>query len=285
MNRIIWKRNFQKVTVMKDLITGLGRIAYAVTGHGSELVFLHSALADHRQWCEQVEALSSNYRCISYDLLGYGSSENAPETYDPSDTLLELLDHLEVETATLVGSSLGGSVAIHAACRFPDRVRSIFVAGTGLFGFQPQLDGPEPEIYREYEEALAHHDTTRIVDLAERIWLIGTEGSESRVPRVSRDLFRMMYRDFLNNRRKFPEYQDLDDKGALANLDRPVMVLIGENDTLYCLKVANYLENILPRATLIRMPGVAHFPNLSQPRRLTELLLQWLNEGPRDNGN
>ena len=114
---------------MNELVTRQGAIQYEVTGGGPTVLFLHSALADHRQWCVQVDALSHDYRCITYDLLGYGSSDNASDNYDPADTLLALLDHLEVGTVTLVGSSLGGSVSIHAATRYPDRIRSIVLAG------------------------------------------------------------------------------------------------------------------------------------------------------------
>lgn len=109
------------------------------------MVFLHSALTDHRQWGVQVDTLSYNYRCITYDLLGYGSSESAPENYDPAESLLALLDHLEVAAATLVGSSLGGSVAIHAGVRYPDRIQSMVLTGTGLFGFQPKVDSPDDD--------------------------------------------------------------------------------------------------------------------------------------------
>ena len=263
---------------MNELITPQGAIRYAVTGRGPAVVFLHSALADHRQWGVQVDALSNDYRCITYDLLGYGSSDNAPDNYDPADTLLALLDHLGVATATLVGSSLGGSVAIHAGGRYPDRIQSMVLAGTGLFGFQPKIDGPDPAIYTEYEAALAAHDVSRLVDLAEAIWLVGIDGSERSVPAANRESFRLMYRDFLESRGEFTQYRDINDIDALANLARPVMVVIGDNDTAFCLAAADYLEQILPQATLVRMPDVAHFPNLSRPKEFSELLLRWLNK-------
>jgi pimeloyl-ACP methyl ester carboxylesterase len=263
---------------MNELITPQGAIRYSITGHGSAVVFLHSALADHRQWGVQVEALSREHRCITYDLLGYGSSDNAPEKYDPADTLLALLDHLGVATTNLVGSSLGGSVAIHAAVRHPDRIGTMVLAGTGLFGFQPKVDGPEPSVYAEYEAALAAHNISRLVDLAESLWLVGIDGNEQHVDPANRELFRFMYREFLNSRGEFTSYADINDINALANLAMPVLVVIGDNDTDFCLAVADYLEQTLPRATLVRMPDVAHFPNLSKPTEVSGLLLRWLNK-------
>lgn len=261
---------------MNELITPQGAIRYEVTGRGPAVVFLHSALADHRQWGVQVDALSNDYRCITYDLLGYGSSDNASDNYDPADTLLALLDHLGVATATLVGSSLGGSVAIHAGGRYPDRIQSMVLAGTGLFGFQPKIDGPDPAIYTEYEAALAAHDVSRLVDLAEAIWLVGIDGSERSVPAANRESFRLMYRDFLESRGAFTQYRDINDTHSLTGLDIPAMVIVGEHDTAFCVMVADYLERTLPQASLVRMPAVAHFPNLSKPREVSELIWQWL---------
>ncbi len=102
---------------MNELITPQGAIRYAVTGRGPAVVFLHSALADHRQWGVQVDALSNDYRCITYDLLGYGSSDNAPDNYDPvqklrrgvieerlymSDAVVELVDKLNSQYSSWV---------------------------------------------------------------------------------------------------------------------------------------------------------------------------------------
>ncbi|WP_020375423.1 alpha/beta fold hydrolase [Sulfobacillus thermosulfidooxidans] len=263
---------------MSELITRQGTIYYEVTGNGPSVLFLHSALADHRQWREQVNALSPSYRCITYDLLGSGSSDNAPENYDPADTLLELLDHLKVDRVTLVGSSMGGSISIHAATRYPGRIQSIVLMGTGLFGFQPVLNTPEPTIYREYEAALANHDIDRLVDLAEAIWLIGIGGREEHVPKPYRELFRLMYREFLKNHGEFPQYRDMDDTSATRNLNMPVMVVVGDHDTAFCLAVATYFEQTLPGVNIVRMPGVAHFPNLSKPQVVNELLLEWLKK-------
>lgn len=85
-----------------------------------------------------------------------------------------------------------------------------------------------------------------------------------------------MYREFLNNHGDFAHYRDMDDTDALVNLDMPVMVVVGDKDTAFCLAAADYLEQTLPRATIVRMPDVAHFPNLSKPRQVNELLSKWL---------
>ncbi|PSR37880.1 MAG: hypothetical protein C7B44_01485 [Sulfobacillus thermosulfidooxidans] len=263
---------------MPKFVTSEGAICYTVHGSGPAVVFLHSALTDHRQWNIQVNRLSNDYCCITYDLWADGLTDQSPQRYDPADTLVALLNYLEVETATLVGSSLGGAVAIHAGKRYPARVSSLVLLGTGLFGFQPKIDGPDPAIYAEYEAALAAHDVTRLVNAAEIIWLIGINGKEESISKESRAAFRLMYREMLERRRKLPRFEQINDTDALQALDIPAMLVVGEYDTRFGQEVAVYLARELPHAKLIRMRDVAHFPNLSKPQEVSHMLEQWLKD-------
>ncbi len=261
---------------MKRLVTPQGAIHYEEKGEGPAVIFLHAALADHRQWGVQADALSHDYRCIIYDLAGYGASDPALDRNDPAKTLLALMDHLELSTAALVGSSLGGSIALHTALQYSDRIRSIMVFGTGLFGFQPKLNAPEPATYREYEAALMAHEVERIVELAEVIWLTGVSGHKEDVPEASRKLFRIMYRELLlfHPDGSFDQ-EGLDDTRGIANLPIPALIVIGEHDTAFCRAVADYLEQALPHSKVVLMREAAHFPNLSKPKTVTELIAQW----------
>ncbi|WP_053959975.1 alpha/beta fold hydrolase [Sulfobacillus thermosulfidooxidans] len=262
-----------------QFVTGQGTIWYEVYGMGPSVVFLHSALSDHRQWTEQITLLSHHYQCITYDLPGHGLSDNVPGHDDPADTLMALLDYLQVDTATLVGSSLGGAISIHAAIHYPHRIRSIVLLGSGLFGYQPELHIPEPSIYKEYEAALATRDTEQLLNLAEAIWLIGLKGRKQDVSEDHRELFRLMYRDFLNNHPEgFASYLDIDDTHAVENLTMPVMVVVGDHDTAFCWAVSDYLEQTLAQIITVRIPNAAHFPNLSKPQEITELLLGFLKK-------
>lgn len=261
---------------MNQVVTPQGAIHYEEKGEGPAVIFLHAALADHRQWSVQADALSHDCRCITYDLAGYGASDPALDRNDPAETLLALMDHLELPTAALVGSSLGGSIALHTALQYPERIRSIMVFGTGLFGFQPKLNTPEPATYREYEAALMAHDVERIVELAEVIWLTGVSGHKEDVPEASRELFRIMYRDLLlfHSGESFDQ-EGLDDTQGIANLSLPALIVIGEHDAAFCGAVADYLEHTLPHSKIVRMLKAAHFPNLSKPKAVTELIAQW----------
>ena len=273
---------------MANLMLDHGQhLTYQVTGDGPPVVLLHSALGDSRQWDAQVQCLASRYRCIRYDLLGYGKSSDGWEGFDPADNLVRLMDALRIDQATLVGSSMGGAIALHAAVRYPDRAASLVLAGTGLFGFEPNVDQPDPPVYHAFEAAVALHDVDRTIELAEEIWLRGVEGREEEVPDAARRLFRLMNRERLYDHPwEGPEYlEDLDDTSRVSSVGVPSLIMVGEHDTPYCHLLADYLKERMPHAELVRLDGCAHLPNLSQPARFTETVERWLDSLPESLGS
>ena len=96
---------------------------------GGVLIFIHGTSASLHTWEPLIERLGDRYRLISLDLPGHGlTGANVARDYSQEamvSSLWSLMDHLSITTATLVGNSLGGSVAWHAALDRPKRVRSL----------------------------------------------------------------------------------------------------------------------------------------------------------------
>ena len=96
----------------------------------------------------QLEGLSAAHRVVAWDLPGYGASAplDGPLTFPAlADAVVRLLDVLGSDQAHVVGLSMGGMIAQHAAVHHPDRVRSLALLATSpAFG----LDGTRPEAWR-----------------------------------------------------------------------------------------------------------------------------------------
>lgn len=110
-----------------------GELYYEEWGSGPPVVFVHGAGGNHLSWWQQVPEFSKRYRCITYDQRGYGSSVNATGdagTAVLAADLLQLLDHLEIETTFAVGQSLGGWAVWGLAEDHPRRVRGLVMADT-----------------------------------------------------------------------------------------------------------------------------------------------------------
>ncbi len=112
-------------------------IHFQVRGEGDPVVLIQGVGLHGEGWKPQVDALSSRYRCITFDNRGVGKSQPVPRslTVDRmvSDTLA-VMDAAGAESAHVVGHSLGGCVALALALREPKRVRTLALLCTSARG-------------------------------------------------------------------------------------------------------------------------------------------------------
>jgi 3-oxoadipate enol-lactonase len=106
-------------------------MAHDDEGSGPTVVLLHSGVCDRRMWRPQREILRRSHRVIAPDLRGFGDTPLPPERFGHADDLVELLDHCGVDRAALVGSSMGGRVALEMAATHPDRMAALVLLCAG----------------------------------------------------------------------------------------------------------------------------------------------------------
>jgi pimeloyl-ACP methyl ester carboxylesterase len=115
------------------------KIHYVVQGKedGELVLLIHGFTVNiETQWAPVLKALPKDYKVIAMDCRGHGGSE---KPHDPAKYGLEmakdavrLLDHLKIDRAHVVGYSMGGSIALQVAARYPERVRTVTLGGMGL---------------------------------------------------------------------------------------------------------------------------------------------------------
>ncbi len=109
---------------MPKVNCGRFNVNYIEAGDGFPIVLIHGLAGDHTAWLPQIEIFKERYRVIAMDNPGSGESSpvDAPcTTEDLADTMLALMEGLEIEKAHVVGRSLGGLIGQHMALRAPDR--------------------------------------------------------------------------------------------------------------------------------------------------------------------
>ena len=104
-------------------------------GDGPPVVFLHAGIADMRMWDPQVAAFATQFDVIRLDQRGFGESELPAKAWSPVADLLSLMDQLSLDTADLVGCSMGGALAIDFTLAHPDRVSKLVLVGSAIGGF------------------------------------------------------------------------------------------------------------------------------------------------------
>src|SRR5262249_11951293 len=127
-------RTYRGRNARMPLIT-LGGIRFHIqqAGSGPDVVLIHGVTGDLSicYLCRAMQVLGGSRRVTAYDLRGHGYSDAPPEGYTSADharDLIALLDHLEIEQASLVGHSFGAVIALHAAVLAPGRVGSLVLS-------------------------------------------------------------------------------------------------------------------------------------------------------------
>jgi len=127
------------------LDSGGVKIRYVIAGKGEPVVLIHPFAASAEIWEPIIKDLSQNYRVIAMDCRGHGKSDKPhdPKQYGIKmvDDVVRLLDHLEMKKATIVGYSMGGSIAIKMLTEHPDRFRAAIIGGSlGFTRYESEHD-------------------------------------------------------------------------------------------------------------------------------------------------
>jgi len=116
-------------------------IFYAEAGQGPPVVMLHGGgpgASGVSNYSRNIDALAQNFRVIVPDMPGYGRSTKKPDHTDTyryiADMIRGLLDQLNLDTAHLVGNSLGGAAVLRLALDTPDRVGKLVLMGPAGIG-------------------------------------------------------------------------------------------------------------------------------------------------------
>lgn len=136
------------------LDVGDATLSYFVAGDGLPVTLLHGFTQSGRSWRELIGHMPPGHSWIVPDLRGHGETRLAPGARCSMDActadLLALWDELGVERSHVVGYSMGGRLALHAAAREPERLLSVVTIGA-----HAGLDPDAREGRRLGDEALA----------------------------------------------------------------------------------------------------------------------------------
>jgi 2-succinyl-6-hydroxy-2,4-cyclohexadiene-1-carboxylate synthase len=262
------------------------RLAFEVAGDGSvgaePVTFLHGFSQGGAAWREVVELLpEGRFKCVMVDLRGHGASQlppGAPHTLEAcTGDLVGLWDHLEMESVHLVGYSMGGRLALFAASRHPDRVRSLVTIGA-----HAGLDGPERQQRRRADEELATRIEQEGMEWFVDNWqalpmLRGLERRGTSYLAALRALrLRNRPRGLASSLRGMgpgvcePFWPDL------GRITCPATFVAGGEDQRYA-QLARRLSESVPNGRSVVVEGSGHSVHMEKPQIFAELLVNHLS--------
>ena len=259
------------------------RLYYEETGSGTPIVLVHEFAGDSRSWEPQVRYLSRRYRCITFNARGWPPSDVPPDVASYSqeracDDIRAVLDYLRIDKAHVVGLSMGGFATLHFGLRYPDRARSLLVAGAGYGS-----ERGERERFRNEAAAIADRLEREGMAAFAQAYAYGPTRVqfESKDPRGFAEFKAMLAEHSatgaantqLGVQRERPSIFDLEEQ--LARLTVPMLVVTGDEDWP-CLAPGVFIKRTCPSAALLVMPNSGHAVNIEEPGAFNAALAEFL---------
>lgn len=234
------------------------------------VVFLHGLGGDRRLWLFQVPEFCARYPTVLIDLRGHGLASRADADFTVADMardVVRLTWHLGIERAHFVGLSMGGVVAQQIAFDFPPLIASLVLADTFSTLPEPLRDMAAAALARMEQQDMGEIARERIslafsnhVDAATREYFIQqlAKNDKQAYLRAARAVF------------------TFDAGERLKRLSQPTLVIVGEEDRVTPLPLAQELARSIAQSELAVVPQAGHISNVENPTHFNQAVLSFL---------
>lgn len=250
-------------------------------GTGKPITLVHGWAMHSGIWRSFAQQLARYYQVTCIDLPSHGRSRDAMNRVSTPFTLETVSDAL-VNTlpetpCCWLGWSLGATIVLDIAHRYPERVNSlILLAGNPLFVSAEHWAGVKPNVLDNFSASLtADCQTTLLRFLA--LQVNGLPDSKILLKELKAAIMECNPpdNDSLQGGLNILKYTDL--RAALAELKIPVSVILGDKDTLVPVAVAEQLHSLGVSHPMI-IKGAGHVPFLSHPQELIALINGFMDD-------
>jgi pimeloyl-ACP methyl ester carboxylesterase len=265
------------------------RVAYRSAGSGPAIVLVHGITSTSATWERVMPYLATRFNVIAPDLIGHGQSAKPRGDYSLgayASGVRDLMVTLGHESATFVGHSLGGGVAMQLSYQFPERCERLVLVDSGGLGRDLSLllraaTLPLSEVVLPVLASARVLDAGRSVGrLLGRLGIhAGTDlaelarGHASLEDPEARAAFVHTLRTIVD---PLGQRVDASDRLYLAE-NIPFMLVWGENDSIIPVEHALAAHELVPSSRLELFEGAGHFPHLDEPQRFVDVLLDFID--------
>ena len=270
------------------------KLRYIKVGQGPPLVLLHTLRTQLDMFQKVIPTLSQHFEVYALDYPGHGFSdipdvEYAPELFIKS--VAGFLEHVDVENATVVGESIGGSIALVLAARHNPRVQRVIAinpydydAGRGLrrssaianvlFGLNDvPLVGSTFSRFRLYP-------------VFRKVMQGGVDRKDALPPPLVREMYEVgnrpgHYQAFMSLVAHWPDWEKA--RAEYNKIDVPVLLVYGDQDWSRP-EEREVNHRAIPGAQMTIVKDAGHFLALDAPEALTQLILQFPSRPPGRKG-
>lgn len=235
---------------MPYVTVNAARLYFEQHGAGPDLVLLHGAGGNHLVWWQQIAEFSKEFRCTVFDARGWGLSrgEMAVGRFSLGTDLVALLEHLGIERTHVIAQSMGGRAVAGLARLAPQKARSLVLCGTTA--------GATDDRIRELQDEL--RDERGEGGLREHALAPGYEEANPGMALLYRQL------NAINPPRprgmlgRPPSTYRGSTHEMLANLQVPVLYIVGEHDLITSPEMIRQAQSLIPGAEYHEVKAAGH---------------------------
>jgi len=244
------------------------------SGAGEPLLLIQGMSGTHLTWGEPFLArLRSDFDCVVFDNRGIGNSDEVEAPFTIADLAADavaVMDAAGLETAHVLGISMGGMTAQELALAHPDRIRSLTLGCTYCGGLGSSLIAPEDA--GPLLEAMGSGDLDRTLKAMYAVNLSPDFRAEE-----------SHFADFTAMAKALPARQQTvqlqigaigghDTQARLAEIATPTLVVHGTEDKMIPVANGKLIASLIPGSRLEVLEGIGHMFWWEQPERSAELL-------------
>ncbi|MBK0329006.1 alpha/beta fold hydrolase [Rhodobacteraceae bacterium F11138] len=256
-------------------------IAWKEAGHesGKPLIFLHAMAGSSTAWAPQMDSLAPYFRCIAWDMPGFGESADAPDGADMPwtvDTLYAFVTRtLNLSSAHFVGLSVGGMILQHFAARYPEVAKSIAILDSspkfGFGGASKPAEFADP-ILADLAGGTSPADFSESMIRA----IVGPDCPEKVKMAAIQSMSRSRANGLALATRLIAGHDALE---QLCRITCPVLTLAGAQDGETPPSYAYEIAARIGAASVTIVPQAGHIVNLENPDPVTARLAFFLEHG------
>jgi pimeloyl-ACP methyl ester carboxylesterase len=275
---------------LRHVETAAGELSTIEVGTGDPVLLLHGLGATKASFLPTLDALAASHRAIGVDLPGFGDSDKPLfAAYDPpyfARAMVALLDALELESAHVVGNSMGGRVALELGLSHADRVRRLVLLAPSMSWLKPRPWAPylrliptQLGIFQPAPRPLIEMIVKQVVPGSDQEWTAAgiDEFMRSYLTPHGRAAFYAAARNIYLEEPHGP-------KGLwtrLGELERDTLFVWGRKDNIVPIGFERHVREVLPAAKHLEL-DCGHVPQLERPRQTHDAMTRFLANGSLD---
>jgi len=255
-------------------VAGVGRVHYQERGTGKVIVLVHGNNSSAYSWKDVFDELAKEFRVVALDLKGFGFTAKPEGDYrveTQAALIMNLLDQLKIERATLCGSSMGGAVALAAAINYPQRVESLILVGSSAFNVGSIGGASLAPAYVRWPyigaavTALALTSDSLVRDGLRKSFYDGSKVTDERIAAYYRPLRTRGGQRAARLVRDQRDYSSIEN--ALNKIRQPMLLIWGAQDRLNLLEDGRRLHSKIAHSHFVVYDNCGHLPQEEMPER------------------